>query len=184
MKGNEMKLVSKSELHIEDGYILDKKDNVLAIDDNIVRLFNELDSELQKALYLQSQPKATPMPTLDGFEEESELSSPIEFHVSTPVLDNRIQESMALMDELDKLKHGKAIEKDLDHYRPIINWADKDKILVVANTYGVDIVVDTPFFKDYGGILKMTPEEIIQVISIINGAEFINDDEAEDGEQE
>lgn len=44
--------------------------------------------------------------------------------------------------------------------------------------------MDTPFFKDYGGILKMTPEEIIQVISIINGAEFINDDEAEDGEQE
>lgn len=177
-----MKLIDKNELHIEDGYILDEEDNVLTIDRNIIRMFNKLDSELQKALYLQGQPKATPMPTLDGFEEESELSSPIEFYVSTPVLDKQIQESMALMDELDKLKHGKAIEQDLDLYRPIIDWADKDKVLVSDEPEPYQ--VDTPFFKDYGGILKMTPEEVIQVISIINGVEFVNDNEAEDGEQE
>lgn len=177
-----MKLVSKSELHIEDGYILDEEDNVLAIDRNIVRLFNKLDRELQKALYLQKQPKATPMPTLEGFEEESELSTPVESHANTPVLDEKIQESMALMDELEMLRHIDAIKKDFDFYQPIIDWADKDKTLVSDGLESCQ--VDTPFFKDYGGILKMTPQEIIQVVGIIHGADYVDDGEAEDGEQE
>lgn len=177
-----MKLINKSELHIEDGYILDKHDNVLSIEDNIVCLFNDLDTELQKAMYLEAQPKATPMPTLDGFERESELSSPIEFSVATPVLDNKIQEAMDLMKELDKCKTGKEIQEAIDFYKPIIDFADKEKVLVYDD--GEAEQVDTPFLKEYGGILKMTPADIFKVISTCCGAEFVNDDEVEDGEQE
>lgn len=177
-----MKLMSKNDLHVEDGYILTEKDEVVLVDQEIIRLYNELDLEFQKGMYLNAQPKATPMLTLDEFTPVSEFPQSIEVEVSTPMLDEKVRDSIQMMEELEKVQRGKEVEKDLDRYHPLISWADRDKVIIHDDCHLLHRV-DAPFLKEYGGILKITPANIFEVISKIHGASFVNDDDGTtDGE--
>lgn len=94
------KMYFKSELTYKSGYILTEDNDVVALPNKVAKQLNEIETMIQKALYLASKPKACPEPTLDGFVRNSErkvykIKSP-----ATPMLDRRAEDGAKILNEI------------------------------------------------------------------------------------
>ena len=176
-----MKMYKKSELKLVDGLLLAPDGTVVSPVGNVVAQANSLDTALQKATYLQAQPKATPMPSLDGFERKSCFSTKHKFHVETPLIDGKSEEAIALMDEIDDLDRANQVNKFLDKFEELIRFADSDS--VVCTDSDAMEVFDTPMIGDP---LMLSGHDIACIAGMIHGIFEVGDDapEENDGQSE
>lgn len=157
-----IKFVKKSKLNYVNGVLVDNKGRVVSIDDRIVHQLNLLENKIQERDYLNAQPKAQPMPSLDGFKRESihDLDGKLLFH-ETPTIDKRIDEGLAFAREANELymvdKANKVLE---DEFCALIEFAKADKVMV---DYDANIVIeiDTP---ELGDPLKLTVRDIVEAV--------------------
>lgn len=176
-----MKIYKKSALTMIDGAMVTADGDVVMPAGNVVVQANALDLAVQKAKFIQAQPKAAPMPTLDGFERKSSLDAGIRLEVKTPALDARCEDALAIMDEIDNLEKADQINSDLDKYADLIRFASRSKVM--CSDAGSVVLIDTP---EIGDILDLTVSDVIRFIALTNGVvEFYDHiDEDADDEQE
>ena len=176
-----MKIYKKSSLAMADGAIVTVDGDVVMPAGNVVTQANALDLAVQKARYIQVQPKAAPMPTLDGFERKSSLGCEVHVEAKTPALDARCAKAEKIMEELDKAEKADQINSDLDKYIDLIRFASHSKVM--CSDAPPVVLIDTP---EIGNILDLTVGDVIRFIALTNGVVEYYDhiDEDADDEQE
>lgn len=164
-----MKMYKKSDLSLIDGMLVSiETGDIIMPDINVVKQANALETIAQKARFLAAQPEATPMPSLDGFKRESikdELIKDIKFEAKTPGLDFKAAEAMALMNELDDVETTNKANAMLNKFTELLAF--------VKNDFVVDFGDGAPVFDTptLGSILKLTQQDIVDVIAMASGLE-------------
>lgn len=167
-----MKMYKKSDLTIVNGLLVAPSGDIVVPDAKVIKQANELDTLVQKAVYLARQPKATPAPSLDGFERNSINSvDDAKFDASTPLLDKKAQESMSIMDELDDLRVVKVANEMIDNFADLIRFVENEHVIDCGND---PTQFDTPVI---GSVLDLKREDITNAIAFVCGLENSDDDD-------
>lgn len=168
-----MKFYKKSDLSLKNGLLVSESGDVVNVDRNIVFEANTLETLLQKTAYLESQPKATPVPSLDGFKRKSIDDIRItKFEASTPTIDREIAKAMTMMDELDDVTVADKANQMLDEFKHLIEFVQDDSVLC-CDPLGIH-KFDTPTL---GNVLELTEDDIITAVTTVCGLEEKKDDD-------
>lgn len=94
-----MKLRNKTKLVWNNGYITTKKGKLVALPDNVQDELDMLEVKVEQNFHEQEQPKPVEPKPFKRLGLELPLA-PIK--IETPLLDQKVEESMALMEEIDE----------------------------------------------------------------------------------
>lgn len=172
-----MKMYDKTDLEYKNGFIVSSTGDIVAVDNAVVDLANELETRVQKAMYLNSQPAPVPMRSLDGFERKSENSLNL-FSCETPTLDKSVEEAMLLMNDIDSMSTTNMLNDQLKNYADLVYFV-RDKELINCE-HEAPRRFDVPTL---GNPLLWTEDTLLEFIAKANGVE-VEDEKIEDGEQE
>ena len=162
-----MKFMKKEKLVYKNGYLINEKGKIVMPDYDVVYQFNNLEEEFQKAMYLKAQPKAVAAPSMEGWEKVSEHDVDVEdmFFAETPTLDKKIEESLALMDDIDTANKVDKLRAISAGYPKVIEFINSKEIIVHEdNEYRFDLAT-------LGNPLEFTVEKFRKVVSIIGGCD-------------
>ena len=159
-----MELVNKSNLQYDSGYML-LFGSIVAIDREVVRQYNKVERLLQIAKFKADNKE--PLPTnKKPYEFVSEHYVPAEISAETPLLDQKIRDGIALVEELKLDSIGKAIQKYINEELPQLwEFINADRVLVDDNPR--DALVWRIDAKTLGNILEITPEDLVTAMSDI-----------------
>lgn len=163
------KFVKKSKCEFINGYIC-KNNTILDIDPNVREYLNVLETKLQQVRYLNAQPEATPVPTMEGFERKSilDVTGP-EFVPLTPIMNKKIEESLGYIREVNTSNELDKVNEMIGKYAHVLAWCNAEKIIVVETPVR-PAVIDTPTLGDP---LKLTEKDVVAAIyEIIRGHEL------------
>lgn len=110
-----MKLRNKSKLVWNNGYITTKKGKLVALPDKVQNELDLLEVQVEKSFHEQEQPKPAKPKPFKRLGLELPLA-PIK--VETPLLDQKIEESMALMEEIDDASNAKKLVEVVENAFP------------------------------------------------------------------
>lgn len=122
------RIVNKSELTYRAGYIIDADSNVVPLPDEVYSQLMFIELKIQELRYLHDQPKAAPVPSLEGFEQQSEFEK-IQLTTSTPNLDKEYENSLAILGDIRSMENAKAINSMLDHIQDALAWLESDEFV-------------------------------------------------------
>lgn len=162
-----MKFMKKEKLTYKNGYFINKKGKIVMPDCDVVYQFNNLEDEFQRAMYLKAQPKAVAAPRMKGWKRVSEHDVDMEnmFFAETPTLDKKIEESIALMDDIDAANKVDKLRAISARYPKVIEFINsKDIIVRDDNEYQFDLAM-------LGNPLEFTIEKFRKVVSVIGGCD-------------
>ena len=162
-----MKFMKKEKLTYKNGYLINGKGKTVMPDYDVVYQFNNLEEEFQRALYLKAQPKAVAAPSMEGWEKVSEHDVDVEdmFFAKTPTLDKKIEESIALMDDIDAANKVDKLRAISAGYPKVIEFINSKEIIVCDdNEYRFDLAT-------LGNPLEFTVEKFRKVVSVIGGCD-------------
>ena len=162
-----MKFMKKEKLTYKNGYLINEKGKIVMPDYDVVYQFNNLEEEFQRAMYLKAQPKAVAAPSMEGWEKVSEHDVDVEdmFFAKTPTLDKKIEESIALMDDIDAANKVDKLRAISAGYPKVIEFINSKEIIVYEdNEYRFDMAT-------LGNPLEFTVEKFRKVVSIIGGCD-------------
>lgn len=150
------KMYKKSELKFDSGYVLTMDDEVVALPPKVAEQLNEMETEIQKIAYLNAQPKAQPMPSLDGFERES-IVKHAHVEVETKHLDREERRCRGVLEDLRNLAAAGEANEKLAKYDEAIRFLSEDKFVE-----GTEVVmVDAPTI---GHILTADAGKVIDLL--------------------
>jgi hypothetical protein len=137
-----MKMYKKNKLEYKNGYIV-KGDKVVGIDNMIVAMFNELDTDLQKAEFRRQHPvkPVAEQPKFSRMTEHGEVF--VQVGAETPVLDEMVEKTIAMLDEVDQLDIAKKVTEYMASIQQLIQWVEDD--YVVTAEQQVQHRFDLPF---------------------------------------
>lgn len=159
-----MKMYKKSDLTLNHGLLVSKDGDIILPDYRIVQQANALEDMVQETAYLMAQPKATPMPSLDGFERRSiDDSESRKFTVDTPIMDAKSDEAMKLMDEIDDMATANKANSVIDRFKTLLDFVTQDFVVDCGNKL---YKFDTPTLGD---VLKLTEADVVNAIAYICG---------------
>jgi hypothetical protein len=161
-----MKMYKKSDLKLVNGLLVTEDGEVVMPDVRVVRQANELETLWQKAEYLAKQPSAQPMPSLDGFKRKSIHDTDALFTVTTPLMDRKAEEAVALMDELDDMATCEKANALLSEFSALLRFVREDVVLGCGGE--VPYLFDTP---NLGSVLELTEQDLVDVIAEACGME-------------
>ena len=162
-----MKFMKKEKLTYKNGYLINEKGKIVMPDYDVVYQFNNLEEEFQKAMYLKAQPEAVAAPSMEGWEKVSEHDVDVEdmFFAKTPTLDKKIEESIALMDDIDVANKVDKLRAISAGYPKVIEFINSKEIIVYEdNEYQFDMAT-------LGNPLEFTVEKFREVVSVIGGCD-------------
>ena len=128
------KFVKKSKCEFIDGYIC-KNNTILDIDPNVREYLNVLETKLQQVRYLNAQPEATSVPTMEGFERKSilDVTGP-EFVPLTPIMNKKIEESLGYIREVNTSNELNKVNEMIGKYAHVLAGG---VVVVVMQAAGV-----------------------------------------------
>ena len=175
------KMYKKSKLTFKDSFIVTKKGKIVAIDNEVVDLMNTLEERLQRAIFIDDQPEACAGPDLSKFER---IHAGVNVSVKheTPTLDQKVEESMLLMQEIDDSNSVTMLNMDLEGMRPLLEFIGSDTVISVEHS--TPHRFDTPRL---GNPLELTIEDVIEAEMIIHDITHLTSEQvnpAEDDGQE
>ena len=162
-----MKFMKKEKLTYKNGYLINEKGKIVMPDYDVVYQFNNLEEEFQKAMYLKAQPKAVAAPSMEGWEKVSEHDVDVQdmFFAKTPTLDKKIEESIALMNDIDAANKVDKLRAISAGYSKVIEFINSKEIIVYEdNEYRFDLAT-------LGNPLEFTVEKFRRVVSVIGGCD-------------
>lgn len=157
-----MKMYKKSELTLVDGLLISKDGDIVLPDVRVIDQANDLETLVQKTAYLMGQPEATPMPSLDGFKRSS-IKDEVVFTASTPIMDKKIDEAMAIMDEIDDMATVEKANELIDKFKALLRFVSRDFVIDCGNKL---YCFDTPTL---GSILDLTKDDVVDAIAYACG---------------
>lgn len=152
-----MKLYKKEDLQFVDGYLVDKEGNVVAPDDDVIPLFNQLEEMKQEIAWrlANPEPKAA---EVAPFKFESARPT-VGFHaeVDTPLLDRKVAEGVQLYEEVVRANKVEDVERLIDRFMPVLVWADSDEFFGhAAVTWRFDTkTIGNPLEADAGELVAI-----------------------------
>lgn len=150
------KMYLKSDLKFVDGYLINDDGDVIALPEKVAEQINDLETRIQKLIYLDDQPKAQPERSLDGFKRKTTRGVPV-VKVDTPTLDEKVAEGKKLLAEIRDLGKAEKINEIFLDYTEAFEWLRSDHFVE-----GSKIVrIDTP---EIGDILDADVDELIDDI--------------------
>ena len=155
------KLINKDDLTFENNRIV-KDDEIVGLPVDVVLQLHKLELMVQQYDYLTAQPSYSPAPSLDGFERKTALKSdrPYVNVPDTPVTDNRVEEAMAFMAEVDKVNEAADVNNMIDRFGALIDWLAAVKFVEGSYTGNID----TPVL---GNPLVLTPGDVAAILTNI-----------------
>lgn len=170
-----MKMYKKSDLTIIDGMLVNKDQDIVVPNQDVIIQANELEDLIQQHQYLSEQPAAQPMPSLDGFQRKSiRDDSDKVFNAVTPLMDFKAAEAMALMSELDDITSAGVANDLLAKFDKLAQFTKNDYV-IDCGADGLLLVFDTPVL---GNVLELTYDELCAKVAMLVG--FTPDDELEE----
>ena len=149
-----MKVIFKDNCYYEKGYVI-QHDEVVGLPLAVSLQLNRLEGMLQRARYLNAQPQYQPVPSLDGFKKESERPEyPIDIRLDTPVLDDKIEESLAICHEIKMMHEGAGFAELAKTFNDLFEFVNDDSFI----EYKVPVRLDLP---TVGDPLKLDEEKLI-----------------------
>lgn len=149
------KMYRKSELTFENGYLINKDQDVVALPTKAAVQLNGLEEFLQKQKYLHNQPDATPEPSLDGFEFESTLAKPV-IEVKTPVFDAKVKESNDILKELRDKEMATAVNLTLGNFADALRFLKEDSFVEGDEVIRLDLAtIGDPLRADADKLINM-----------------------------
>lgn len=155
------KLIKKNKCTFEAGHIV-KKNELVGIPSVVWYQLEKLEVMYQQYAYLKAQRAYCPGPSLDGFARTSALGTKLPYAPvpDTPVMDRRVEEAMAFMEEVDAVDNAKKLNDAIEDFRELIDWCASEKF-VEGNCYNP---IDT---FELGDPLKLTADTVAYVLSRI-----------------
>lgn len=159
-----MKMYKKEDLSFVNGYLVDKENNIVPLHINVVAQLNTLETMYQQAKYWAEQPAPEPVKprSLANFKRESAFEVPYEAKHETPLLDQKIEESMRLVNEIKGDAIADNINERYQDFAELIQWADADFVVEGMNSGRID----TP---NIGNPLELTGPRVCSIIASITG---------------
>lgn len=173
-----MKMYKKSELNLVNGLLVTEGGDIVVPAACVIEQANDLETLVQKVAYLEKQPDATPMPSLDGFERKSIKDTKVKFTATTPCLDWKVAEAEAIMDELDDIAGVNRANEMLDDFAELIQFAKDDFVVDCGGGIGLPCF-DTPTL---GSVLELTVDDITHAVADVCGMDIkrtVEEDEEE-----
>lgn len=123
-----MKMINKADCEYKGGYIVCNGE-IVCIDNEIVDLFNKLEEDVQRATF-----EANKQPVVAVFNEEfarkTEHGKIMPFvKASTPELDNVVDKTMKIMDELDACASAELANEYFAGIKPLIMFVNDEFIV-------------------------------------------------------
>ena len=159
-----MKMYKKEELVYTNGMLVSVTGDIVMPSAFVISQANELETRLQKSAYIDAQPAATPMPTLDGFERMSIKDTNLKFSAITPTLDGKVDEALEIMHEIDDIETVQRANAMVEEFSALIRFATDD--FVVDCGEGEISFFDTPML---GNPLEWGKRDIADAIAAICG---------------
>lgn len=154
-----MKMYAKEELEYKNGYLVNKENEVVAVDNEVVDLFNKLETDLQRSYWEKSQPKIE-LPVAGKFNRQSERGNVFaHIEAETPKLDKKIDEAIALMAELDDIEVSEKSNEYLKGLVPIQLFITDN--MIIACEQGVPHRFDLPVV---GNPLELTSKKLADLV--------------------
>lgn len=125
------KIYSKTELEYKNGYIVSADGDIIGIDNEVVDLFNKLDTDLQRAEWKKEHAEGLDLlgkALSDEFTPVSEYGTP-KIGVNTPLLDAKVEETRNLMDELDGLNAAEQANRYIAGIRPVCMFVQDENVV-------------------------------------------------------
>jgi hypothetical protein len=122
-----MKLRNKSKLVWNDGYITTKKGKLVALPDAVQDELDMLEVKVEQNFHEQEQPKPVEPKPFKRLGLELPLA-PI--RIETPLLDQKVEESMALMKEIDDANSAERLKRLVERdYPNLARFVAEDKFV-------------------------------------------------------
>lgn len=161
-----MKLFKKKDLVYIDGMLVNEDTNeVVAVNQNIVIDLNSIETMYQQAKYLSEQGAYNPAPSLEGFERERFYTEklPLAPEPETPVFDEKVKKSLALMDEMDAKAKTEKINESIEQFRDVFLFLEHDYVVNRGNDYQA-FCFDLP---QIGNPLELTQDKLVEILTFI-----------------
>lgn len=159
-----MKMYKKEELTLVNGMLVSVTGDIVMPPALVVSQANELETCLQKSAYLDAQPAAIPMPTLDGFERMSVNDTNMKFSAITPTLDGKVDEAFEIMHEIDDIETVQRANAMVKEFSALIRFISEDFVIDCGE--GEISFFDTPTL---GNPLEWGKRDIADAIAAICG---------------
>lgn len=161
-----MKVFTKEELTLTDGLFVTTDKTIVTANLMVIQQANALDLALQEAEYLMAQPKATPAPSLKGFKPKSSLEAKVVVKAETPTLDKKVEETLAIMKDLDKHEEAEKLNNAVKEFSELIKFVQSNEVICNETDIAPE-KLDTPVL---GNILELTDKDIVKALSlVVNG---------------
>ena len=154
-----MKMYKKKKLDYKNGYIV-KEGKIIGIDNKIVDMFNQLETDVQKWLHNMKYPVEDIKPAVPFSRETERGKIYPRVTAVTPELDNMAEKTIAMMDELDKVANADMCNKYFKSIQPLIEFIN-DKFVVECNQ-STQHRFDLP---QLGNPLKITKEDLCEIVT-------------------
>lgn len=155
-----MKMYNKEELEYKGGYLV-AGDKVVGLDNNLVRMLNELEEDYQFAKFTRTKEMLTlPNPTME-FRRKSERGKIMPtIEVKTPELDAVVEKSVKMMDELDAVSSATIANEYIEKIMPLIMFAADPFVVSVdqPSQERLDLLC-------VGNPLELTKEKIVDMVT-------------------
>ena len=155
-----MKIYKKSDCAIIDGQITIENE-ILPLSPDVYSMLHLMDEQVQKAKFLEKQPKAQAVPTLIGFKKKSSFSLPFIDKPKTPASDKQVKQAMAIMAEADELEKVGNVNALILKLQPLFDWVESE---YVTDGYPAHSRIDTP---EIGNPLELTSEKLVEYCKLI-----------------
>ena len=162
-----IKMYKKKNCKYKNGYIT-HKGKVVSVDNKVVDLFNKLEEDMQRAMFERQNEQHCYCAPVQELRRKTERGNIVPtFNVDTPELDEAIDKSMLIMNELDTVSKAKEMEAYLRKMIPLIEFMEDKEI--VSTDQAVQHRFDLPTI---GNPLNMNKETLSSCVSIVFGMDF------------
>lgn len=153
-----MKLRNKSKLVWNNGYITTKKGKLVALPDAVQAELDRIEVDIEMNFHQQTQPKPVEPKPFKRLGLELPLAS---IEVDTPLLDKKVEESMALMDEIDEANAADRIKKLAEkRYPNLARFAAEDEFIPGTRVERLNL----PIVERVANPLEIDPEKFLVLV--------------------
>lgn len=154
-----MKMYNKESLEYKGGYIVEDN-KVICVDNEVVDLFNKLETDIQRAKFEKMKGKLVVDFGNNEFHRKSELGEIFpNVEVNTPCLDEMAEKAEAIMDEIDAMNAADVMNEYFAGIKPLIAFVNDEFVIDAENS--------TPHRFDLptiGNPLELTKEKLSELV--------------------
>ena len=122
-----IKMIDKKDCEYKGGYIV-SDGKIVCVDNKIVELFNQLDTDVQRAQFEASKPVVIPF--TGEFERKTERGAIYPVIVAdTPELDKMTDRAIRIMDEFDSMESVDKVNEYFEGIMPLVEFVNDDFIV-------------------------------------------------------